>query len=94
MKKLLIKEQGSEEAEIKKSSQIYNLDPYVEEYGIIRVGGRLYKLNLNNDCKHPIVLPKGSPISKLIISWCNKKSGHAGRGMTLNEIWTSGFWIL
>ena len=41
MKKLLMKKQGSEEAEIKKSSQIYNLDPHIDEDGIIRVGGRL-----------------------------------------------------
>ena len=40
------------------------------------------------------MLPKGSPISKLIIAWCHKKTGHAGRGMTLNEIRTSGFWIV
>ena len=94
MKKLLLKKQGSEETEIKKSSQIYNLDPYIDEDDIIRVGGRLNKSNLNSECKHPIVLPKGSPISKLIIGWCHKKTGHAGRGMALNEIQTSGFWIV
>ena len=36
---------------------------YEEEDGIIRVEERLDKSNLNNECKHPIVLPKGSPIS-------------------------------
>ena len=40
------------------------------------------------------MLPKGSPISKLIIAWCHKKTGHAERGMTLNEIRTSEFWIV
>ena len=34
MKKLLMKKQGSDEAEIKKSSQIYNLDLYIDEDGI------------------------------------------------------------
>ena len=81
------------EAKIKRSSQIYNLDAYIVENGIIRVGGRLDKSNLNNECKHPVVFPKGSPISKLIIAWCYKKTSHAGRGATLNEIRTSGFWI-
>ena len=79
---------------MKNSSQIYNLDPYIDEDGIIRVGGRLDKSNLNNECKHPIVLPKGSPISKLIIVWCHKKTDHTGRGTTLNENRTSGFWIV
>ena len=94
MKKLLIKKQGAEEAEIKKNSHIYNLDPYLDEDGIIRVGGRLEKSNWNNECIHPIVLPKGSTISKLIIAWCHKKTGHVGRRTTLNEIRTSGFWIV
>ena len=52
------------------------------------------KSNLNNECKDSIVLPKGSPISKLIIAWCHKKTGHAGRGMTFKEIRTCGFWIV
>ena len=33
MKKLLIKNQRPEETEIKKSGQIYNLDPYIDEDG-------------------------------------------------------------
>ena len=82
------------EAEIKNSGQIYNLDTYIDENGIIRVGGRLDKSNLNNECKHPIVFPKGSPISKLIIAWYYKKSGRARKGMTLKEIQTSQFWIV
>ena len=86
-----MKKQGSEEAEINKSRQIYNLDHYLDEDCIIRVGRRLDKSNLNNECQHLTVLPKGSPISKLIIAWCHKKTSHAGRGMKLNEIRTSGF---
>ena len=72
IKKLLIKKQGSEGAEIKKSSQIYNLDSYLDEDGVIRVGGRFDKSNANNECKHPIALLKGSPIQKLKTAWCHK----------------------
>ena len=73
-----MKKQGSEVAEIKKNSQIYNLDPYIDEDGIIKVEGRLDKSNLNNECKHTIVLSKGSPMSKLIITWCHKKLATQG----------------
>ena len=41
MKKLLMKKQGSKGAEIGKSSQIDNFDPYLDEDGIIRVGGEM-----------------------------------------------------
>ena len=48
MKKLLMKKQESEETEIKKSSQICNLDPYLDKDGKIRFGGKLDISNLNN----------------------------------------------
>ena len=35
-----MKKQESEEVEIQKSSRIYNLDPYIDDDGIIIVGGR------------------------------------------------------
>ena len=68
MKKLLMKKQGFEEREKRKSGNIYSLESYVDEYGIIKVSERLDKSNLNNEFKYPIVLPKYSPISKLIIA--------------------------
>ena len=39
-------------------------------------------------------MPKNCHISKLIILWCHQKTGHSGRGMTLNEVRSSGFWIV
>ena len=71
MKILLIKKECSQKAEIK-MSQIYNLNPQLDYDSTIRVGGRLNKSNLNNECNNLIVLPKGSPISKLITAWCHK----------------------
>ena len=75
------------------SQHTYNLDSYLDIDGIIRVGGRLDK-NLNNECKHLKVLPRGSPTSKLAIACCHKKTGHIGRGITLNQIQTSRFKII
>ena len=56
---------------VKISSKISSLNPCLDENGIIRVGGRLEKSYINNDCKHPILMPKGCHISKLIILWCH-----------------------
>ena len=71
-----------------------HLDPYLDEDGTVRVSGKLDKANVSNECKHLIVFLRGSPVSKLTIEWCYKKTVQAGRGMTLNNIWTSGFWIV
>ena len=94
MKKTAYKETRFRRGRNKGSSQIDKLDPYLDEEGIIKVEERLSKLNLDKEDKYLIVLPKGSPLSELITGWCHKKTGHPGRGMTLNEIQTSGFWIV
>ena len=82
------------QANVKISSRISSLNSYLDENGIIRVRGRLKKSDINNDCKHPILLSKLFHISILIILWCHQKTGHFGRGMSLNEVRSSGFWII
>ena len=42
-----------------KKSTLYQLDPYVDDAGILRAGGRLRETNLNFNEKHPVLLPKG-----------------------------------
>ena len=79
---------------VKTSIKISSLNPYLDENGIIRVAERLKKSDINNESKHPILMPKGCHTSKLIILWCHQKTGHSGRGMTLNEVRSSGFWIV
>ena len=81
------------EENVKISGKISSLKPYLDENGIIRVGERLEKSDINSDCKHPILMQKYCHISKLIIVWCHQKTWHYGRGMALNKIRSSGFWI-
>ena len=42
---------------LKKSSSINKLDPILDS-GLIRVGGRLQRAPLDNEAKHPVILPK------------------------------------
>ena len=51
---------------ISKNSAIYRLDSILVN-GVLRVGGRLSLSNLPYDAKHPVILPKQSVISKLIM---------------------------
>ena len=41
-----------------KRSKISCLDPFLDRDEVICVGGRLEKSFLNDECKHPILLPK------------------------------------
>ena len=71
-----------------------DLDPFVDEDGILRVGGRLRNSSLSFSAKHPMILPRDSHISQLIASHYHQKVFHQGRGLTQNEIRANGFWII
>ena len=79
---------------IKGESSLYRLDPLIAEDGIIRVGGRLKRSTYNENLLHPIVLPKDAIIFKKITEWCHISVGHSGRGVTLNLLGNSDFWII
>ncbi len=72
--------------QLKKASPLYKLDPFVDDNGILRVGGRLRRANLSDDHKFPIILPKNNYVSKLIVREIHVSVKHQGRGITLNEI--------
>ena len=80
--------------ELPKNSSLYNLSPFIDEYGLIRIGGRIKHSSLLDEIKHPIILPKDGHITKLIIDHYHNVAQHQGRGVTHNEIRASGFWII
>ena len=79
---------------LKKLCPLFKLDPFFDKNGIIRVGGRMKHSSLEEVYKYPVVLPKKGKVSYLIIQWCHFQVEHAGRGITLNEIRSSGYWII
>ena len=62
--------------------------------GLLKVGGRLRHSSLSDDMIHPVVVPKNSHVGNLIIKHCHVCICHQGKGMTLNEIRSQGYWIL
>ena len=79
---------------LRPTSSIFSLDPFIGEDNLLRVGGRLKRSNLNEDTKHPILLPKNHRLSDVVITWCHQRTGHGGRGYTLNELRQAGFWVV
>ena len=59
-------------------SKIYCLDPFLDGDEVIHVGERLEKSFLNNECKHPILLPKVGKITDLLIKHHHKLAAHSG----------------
>ena len=77
-----------------KGCNISQLDSFLDKNGILRVGGRLKKSNFDINQKFPILLPKNSQVTSLIICWFHNLVEHRGRHITLNEIRGNGYWIV
>ena len=77
-----------------KRSKIFRLEPFLDVNEIIQVGGRLEKLFLDNECKYPILLQKARKITDLLIKHHHKLAGQSGQGITINEIRSSGYWLV
>ena len=60
--------------------------PFVDNQGIIRVGGRLSCMSASSDFKNTIILSKNSLFSILNIRHSYVLTGHGGKGFTLNHV--------
>ena len=84
----------SEKQGVTAQSTLFKLDPFIDDDGIMRVGGRLAQAqSLNPEVKHPIILPKKSHMTTVIIRYHHERVAHQGRGMTVNKIRSNGYWI-
>ncbi|GFW96480.1 integrase catalytic domain-containing protein [Trichonephila clavipes] len=57
--------------------------PYLDENGLIRLGGRLEFCNLSIDEKHPLILPRNSWLTTLTVHREHNKVMHGGTAGTL-----------
>ena len=73
---------------------IAKLNPFVDEDGLLRVGGRLDLSELTFLEKHPIIMPRKCHVSLLIARYFHDKVSHQGKMITLGAIRDGGFWIL
>ena len=74
---------------IKTYSSLYQLDPFVDDDGILRVSGRLRRASLSDDMKFPIILPRNNHVTTLIVRYFHERTT-----MTLNEVRLNEFWII
>lgn len=74
-------------------TNLAQLSPFLDVHGIIRVGGRLHLSLLSEDSKHPILLPKKSHLTELVILHNHLNLLHAGLRLTMSIIFRR-FWIM
>ncbi|XP_071944925.1 uncharacterized protein [Antedon mediterranea] len=68
------------------------LDPFKDEKGIIRVGGRIAGASIPLEAKHPILLPKTSIVAGIIINDIHQRMGHVGRNAILARF-REKYWV-
>ena len=72
-------------------SALVQLDPFIDEHGLIRVGGRLNKCTAVVE-KHPIVLPRHH-VTDTLIRELHEANAHAGCNQTLAQL-AKKFWVI
>ena len=79
---------------VDRSSSLYRLDCFIDEAGLLRVGGRVKMSSLSLIEKHPIIIPKQSSIVKQIIRHYHVQVAHQGRTSTMSAVRSAGFWVV
>ena len=73
-------------------SSLLSLAPYLGSDNLLRVGGRLRHAPLSETERHPILLPRSSGVTRMVITDQHCQLLHAGVEHTLNEL-RRRFWI-
>ncbi|MEO0684671.1 MAG: hypothetical protein AAFY76_06385, partial [Cyanobacteria bacterium J06649_11] len=82
----------SNDRSVEKTSKLHQFKPFLDESGLIRIGGRLKNAAIPFDAKHQILIPKGY-VAELIVKMYHETSAHAGVNQTLSEV-RQRYWLL
>ncbi|XP_068757547.1 uncharacterized protein [Montipora capricornis] len=76
-----------------RNSPLRQLNPFLSEDGLIRVGGRLGRAPISDEARHQVILPRQHHVVELIIRHYHKVSGHSGQEYVLSLI-RQHYWII
>ncbi|XP_055619052.1 uncharacterized protein LOC129764216 [Toxorhynchites rutilus septentrionalis] len=75
------------QAELAKSSNLYQNSPTVDEYGVLRIDGRIGAAShIRFDTRYPVILPRKHFVTELIVDHFHRAFGHAYFETVVNEI--------
>ncbi|KAL4238005.1 hypothetical protein ACF0H5_002716 [Mactra antiquata] len=79
---------------ISNKSKIIKLNPKIDIEGLLRCEGRLmFAEFVSYDCRYPIILPRNSFVTELIVKHYHEKGKHSGTNYTLSLLSTH-YWII
>jgi hypothetical protein len=84
--------QVTREGQVSVASKLRKLCPILAD-GLLCVGGRLRRSNLDESAKHQIILPRSHHVVELIVNRCHVEAGHSGAEHVLSLI-RMKYWIV
>lgn len=75
------------------SVRLRKLAPFLDDDKLLRVGGRLKHAQIPYKEKYPLLLPKTSRLTTLLIDYVHRENGHPGP-QALQNILSQDYWIL
>ena len=79
--------------ELPLSDPILPLAPFIDDDGLLRVGGRLIRAPIPYVEWHPVLIPPKHPIAFKIWEDCHQQVGHQGRHFTNAHVRQSGYFF-
>ncbi|GFW99491.1 integrase catalytic domain-containing protein [Trichonephila clavipes] len=78
--------------QLRSSSEIKSLVPYLDENNLLRLTGRLLEADLCFGEKHPVILPRRCKFTELLVIREHERIGHCGVSLTLTQL-RKKYWI-
>ncbi|XP_065086854.1 uncharacterized protein LOC135708681 [Ochlerotatus camptorhynchus] len=82
-----------QQVEVSSHSSLHQLKPFLDEEGVLRVGGRLQQSSLSYDVRHPILIPRHSILTSFLLNHDHIVHHHCGP-QTLLAVSRRRFWII
>ncbi|GFW76611.1 integrase catalytic domain-containing protein [Trichonephila clavipes] len=78
--------------QLRSSSEIMSLVPYLDENNLLRLTGQLLEADLCFGEKHPVILPRRCKFTELLVIREHERIGHCGVSATLTQL-RKKYWI-
>ncbi|GFX66970.1 uncharacterized protein TNCV_4180951 [Trichonephila clavipes] len=78
--------------QLRSSSEIKSLVPYLDENNLLRLTGRLLEGDLCFGEKHPVIFPRRCKFTELLVIREHERIGHCGVSATLTQL-RKKYWI-
>ena len=82
-----------ETKQVSRKSKLLSSTPFLDDQGLLRVGGRLANAPIPFDQKHPVILAPSNPLTTLIIRNEHLRLLHAGCQTVLDSLRTR-YWLI